>query len=300
MDGNFLGSEPLTGLRPGLSNEAYQAAAGVSKSKLDAIDPELHSPKHFWQKHINPERKPEERTEALILGDAIHKAILEPDLMESHFVEIPEDAPKRPTKTQLNAKKPSLESQGSITYWADFQAEHAGKTILKPADMEVVIGCRDSVHTNPAVRGFFTGGLAEQSYFAIDKETGGLMKCRVDYDLIEQQAMMVDIKSTEDASERGFGRSATKYRYDVQGAWYPDVVASAYDVDAVQNFVFVAIEKTPPYAIGVYYLEDEERREGLRLARRDFRRILECSAANHWPDFAEAAPPKPLRIRRSS
>lgn len=296
MNGNFF----APGHYPGMSNDAYHSAPGVSKSKLDAIDPESgFSPLHYWHKHVRPDREPEVRTEALILGDAIHKAILEPDLVDAHFIVVPEDAPRRPTKAQLNAKKPSLESKGAIDYWRDFTAEHAGKEILKRDQMDIVLGCRDSAWANPQVSNLLSAGEAEQSYFAIDAETGALTKCRLDWSRLEIDGGVVDLKSTEDASPRGFSYSARKYRYDVQDPWYRDVLAAAHQgVDVVEYFSFIAIEKEPPHAIGIYYLEPEEVKAGRELARRDLELIIRCEREGRWPDFSER--PQPLRIRRAA
>jgi hypothetical protein len=287
MDGSII----VPGLAPEMTNDAYHSSAGTSKSALDDMAPP-NAPIHYWHNRINPDREQEEKTPALILGDAIHKAVLEPDLMEKHFITIPEDAPKRPSISQINAKKPSLESQGAIAYWRDFQVEAAGKIIMKPDDMQMVMDVRDAVHRHPLAKGLFTGGKAEQTYFAIDPTTSELIKCRVDYDRLEDVGMFVDLKTTEDASPEGFGRSANKYRYHVQGGWYPHVVHSAYQqTGIVESFVFVAVEKSPPYAIGVYYLEPDWAADGLDEGMEDLRRIKACRDANHWPDFAEQALP---------
>lgn len=276
------------GLQPDMTNDAYRAAPGINKGKLDDFDE--GAPVHYWDKHINPDRPIEERSEALMLGDAIHTAIGEPDLM-SRFVTVPEDAPKRPTKSQINAKKPSLESQGSISYWAAFLDEHKDKVILTPAQMQTVMACRDSAWSNPLVKGLLTGGKAEQTYYAIDRETGALIKCRLDYDRLED-GLIVDIKSTEDAGGDGFYKSGEKYRYHVQDGHYTDVVEQAHGlVDVVQDFAFIAIEKKRPHACGVYYYSDEERREGRDIAlatRRKIRDYTERFGETRWPDYTEA------------
>jgi hypothetical protein len=278
-----------------MSNDDYQKSPGISKSMLDDIA-EPSCPLHFWAKHIDPDRAPEERTPALILGDAIHKAILEPDLVSQHFVEIPEEAPKKPSIAQVNAKSPSIESVGAINYWRDFRAENEGKAILKPEEMKLVLACRDAIHRHPVARGLFSGGRAEQSYFAIDPETGAVIKCRLDYDRLETEGMIVDLKTTEDASPAGFGHSATKYRYDVQGVWYPDVLHAAYGQTFVQQFVFVAVEKNYPHAIGVYYLDPSDIPPAREAARRDKNLIVQCQSAGHWPDFGED--PQALSINK--
>jgi hypothetical protein len=285
------------GHRPDLDNDAYHAAPGLSKSKLDAIAPPS-TPLHYWAKHVDPNREPEKKTEALILGDAIHKAVLEPDLVAQHFVEVPADAPKKPSIAQINAKNPSAESRGSIDYWAGFNAEHKGKIILKAEEMKMVLRVRDTVHRHPVAGGLFAGGRAEQSYFAIDPDTGLLVKCRLDYDLLEQEGTVVDLKTTISAAPRAFGYSATDYRYDGQRVWYDDVLFNAFGERVVEQFVFVAVEKEWPHAIGVYYHDPAptEMAEVRAELRRDALLIQKCHETGYWPDYAEE--PQRLRIAR--
>lgn len=291
------------GLAPGMTNDAYQAAEGVSKSQLDDIAPECgNTPHHYWAKRLKPDREVRVKTPALILGDATHKAVLEPDLMSVHFAVPPKDAPKYPSTTQWNAEKPSPKTIEAMEFWTGFQKENRGKFVMSPDDMQTVLDCRDAIHTHPVARHLFRGGNAEQSFFAIDPETGATIKCRTDYERIAAAEMIVDLKTTESAGEDEFGGSATKYRYDVQGVWYPDVIHAAYNQPLVKHFVFVALEKGPAKAVGIYYLEQQDIAPAREMARRDFNRILECRAAeaagdpDPWPD--QGSTPGPLRIRR--
>lgn len=279
------------GCYPDMTNDEYQSGPGTSKSQLDAIAPP-NSPAHFYEKYLNPNREPEVRTPALILGDAIHKAILEPDLVATNFVTVPEDAPTRPSSRQRTAKKQSPDTLSAIEWWDSFNLSALGKTILSAADHKTVIGVRDSVHRHPVARGLFVGGAPEQTYFSIDPETGELIRCRIDYDRLAREGMMVDLKTTEDASPNGFGRSAANYRYHVQGGWYPHVVEQLGAI--TDTFVFVAVEKKPPYAIGIYYIEAEDAHMGMVEARRDLAQIIECREAGAWPDYGFK--PQPLQI----
>lgn len=262
---------------PDMDNDAYHSGPGVSKSHLDSIAPP-NSPAHYFERYLNPDREPEEKTPALILGDAIHKAVLEPDLLTQRYAFRPEGIDGR-----------TKDGKAAL---ADLAAANLGKTILSVNDYKTLIGVRDSAHRHPVAKGLFSGGVAEQSYFSIDPETGALIKCRIDYDRMARDGIFVDLKTTEDASPDGFGRSAAKYRYHVQGGWYPHVLTQL-DRE-VDNFVFVAIEKSPPYAIGIYYLEPEDAQLGMMEARRDLDKILECRAAGEWPDHGYV--PQALRI----
>lgn len=288
------------GLYPDLTNAEYHKGPGVSKSMLDVIA-EPNCPLDFYDKYVDPnppEEKPKEDWQ--VLGDAIHKAILEPDLL-SQFAYVPDDAPQRPTDAMKKSKNPSVSSQDRVSWWADFEREHEGKTILPSTMAKALIGARDAVHMHPVAKHLFTGGNAEQSYYARDPETGLLIKCRPDYELLEREGMIVDLKTTESAAERAFRQSVISYRYDVQDPWYQHVIHRAFDQPdgaIVRKFVFVAVEKVRPFCTGIYWITKEDRQRGIELARADLALIQECRRTNLWPDYG--CNPKQLRIARRS
>lgn len=256
-----------------LSNDEYHRGGGVSKSHLDCIAGA--SPRHYWWKYINPDREPQAPTPAMVLGSAIHSIILEPDLFTQEYV------PNPGIERRSNAGKAE---------YAAFVAEHKGKIILEDEDYQTCLHVRDAVHLHPVAAGLLTGGKAEQSFYAIDNETGELIKCRTDYlagDLI------VDVKSTDDASPTGFGKSAANFRYPIQVAWYHDVLDAAFG-EHPQHWVFLAVEKKPPYAIGIYFAERDQVARARVAARRDFMRIVECKRSGQWPDYGVEAMPLSL------
>lgn len=270
------------------TNDEYHAGPGISKSHLDAIN--AGSPRHYWHKYLNPAREAEERTEAMIMGSAVHSAILEPDLFPSEFMAAPDEAPPRPSIRQVNAKKPSPATVNAINFWKDFDAENVGRTVLRLNDFNICMSIRDAVHTHPVAAGLLTGGKAEQSFYAIDSETGELIKCRTDY-LHDSGAMIVDVKTTEDASPNGFGKSSANFRYPVQTAWYNGVLDSCYG-EHPENWVFLAVEKSPPFAIGLYFVEADLLERAQIAAQRDFMRIVTHRRSGEWPDYGME--PQPL------
>lgn len=257
------------------TNEEYHSGPGISKSHLDAINGA--SPLHYWHKYLNPDREPEEPTPAKILGTAIHTAILEPDLVASTMIE----SPLFDRRTKVGKAE-----------WEAFSAEHQGKIILSAEDYDSVIKIRDAVHRHPVAAGLLRGGRAEQSFYAIEPETGELIKCRTDY-MHDSGAMIVDVKSTEDASPVEFGKSSANYRYTVQPAWYHRVLDAAFG-EHPQDWVFLAVEKKPPHAIGIYFVEPDQLERAHIAAQRDFEKIVACKRAGSWPDYG--VEPRPLLL----
>lgn len=267
-----------------MTNERYHASPGISKSHLDVIAKK--SPKHYWEKYLNPDHEVEPKSAVFQFGQASHTAILEPETMDERvIVGLPHDR-------RSNANKQA---------WGEFELEHFGKIILTREQHDGVLRIVDNVWANPEAAGLLTGGKAEQSYFAmmdvidpddgsvlIDNETGEiiqeLVKCQTDY-INWNAGYILDLKSTEDASEEGFGKSCANYRYPVQNAWYNDVLDASPYGRHPEAWAFLCFEKEPPFALGIYYLDDFDIARGRFAAQRDYKRIVECRRANHWPDY---------------
>jgi hypothetical protein len=252
-----------------MSDEAYHGGPGISKSHLDVIN--SASAKHYWHEYLNPNREPEEPTPAKVLGNAIHAAILQPNIFDVRYVR------GLDLKRQSNADKAA---------WAEFEAKHHDKTILTANQWNTALAVRDAVHAHPVASGLLAGGVYEQAYFATDPDTGELIKCKTDCVLGKLAGgMAVDLKSTEDASPNAFAKSAAAYRYDVQAAWYYRVSQTLYG-ETPRQWVWLGFEKEPPYAIGVYYALPEMIERAADAAHRDFMRIVNYKRAGVWPDYA--------------
>jgi hypothetical protein len=257
------------------NDEYHSHTESISKSHLDVIA--NGSPKHYWQKYLNPDRERQEPTAAMIMGTAVHSAILEPDLFTTEIIESPDfDRRAKVGKAEYEA----------------FQQAHKGKIVLAPEDFATCLAIRDAVHAHPVAAGLLQGGRAEQSFYAIDRETGELIKCRTDY-MHDSGAMIVDVKTTEDASPNGFGKSAANFRYPIQTAWYNGVLDAAFG-EHPNTWVFLAVEKKPPYAVGIYFIEPDVLARAEIAARRDFLRIVECKRSGDWPDYGME--PMPLAL----
>ena len=261
------GSTSMTGDPQGvisLSNAAYHAHPAVSKSHLDKV---AKSPAHYWAHYLDPNRVAPEPTPAMQLGTALHTAVLEPELWDS-TIAVPPQAFDRRTKAGKELA-------------AAFEAEAEGKLVLSPDDADRVRRMADAVHQHPASRFLLElPGLREASYFWKDADTGLECKCRPDWHS-QDRRLVVDVKTTEDASPRGFAKSCANFRYHVQAHWYQRPFAEA------EQFLFIAVEKQPPYLVGVYAASPAFVAAGGRAADRDMQALARCHASNRWPGYSE-------------
>jgi hypothetical protein len=250
-----------------LSNADYHRHPAVSKSHLDRV---AKSPAHYWARYRDPDREPEEPTAAMVLGSALHTAVLEPHLWKEQYA-IPPHAFDRRTKAGKELA-------------TAFEAEAQGKTVLHPDDAERIRKMAAAVHSHPASSFLLhLPGRREASYFWQDSATGLECKCRPDWHS-EDRRLIVDVKTTEDASPRGFARSVANFRYHVQAAWYLDGLGA-------EQFLFVCVEKSPPYLVAVYAATPAMVAAGQRVAERDLQTLAECSATDTWPGYADTIQP---------
>lgn len=239
-----------------MTNEEYHAHPALSKSGLDRL---AISPAHY-QAWLS---EPRIETPAMKLGSAVHCGILEPDRFLKDYAPLPEGLDRR-TKA------------GKEMY---AELESSGKILLSADDLETVNRMRDSVLAHPAARELLAEGIAETSHFA---ELGGVaVKCRPDW---LSGGIVVDLKTTQDASLSGFSKSIANYRYAVQAPFYSDILASlGHDVVA---FLFIAVEKTAPYAVGVYELDDMSIEIGREQYQHDLDTYRRCVESGEWPAYS--------------
>lgn len=178
----------------------------------------------------------------------------------------------------------------NVRLWSDVKAqwdkENEGRQILNPEQWKQIHAMRDAVMGHPAANALLTRipGRAEQSIYWHDPITGVLCRCRPDW--WRDDNLPIDLKTTEDASPEGFARSIAKFRYDVQAAFYLDGIELATG-KRPQNFVFIAVEKKPPYAVGVYVLDAETLEIGRGLYREDLDTYAKCAKADTWPGYGD-------------
>lgn len=268
-----------TGVFGGIPNEEYHGGPGISKSGLDLI---AKSPLHYWAAYLDPMREPREETAAMRVGTAIHTAILEPDTFLDRYRIMPEGIDRR-------TKKGKEEYETLIA-----EAAAMGATLLSADDAKTALQVAKACHAHPLAAQLLGAGAAEQSVYWVDDETGILCKCRPDW-LLEANPnhAILDVKSTEDASPEGFMKSAYKYRYHVQAAWYLDGVEQATGMKA-DSFMFLALEKKRPYAAAFYFADEAMIEAGRVEYREALRTYADCLAADKWPGYADRLVPLSL------
>lgn len=252
----------LLGLHADIDNETYHSLTSyVSSSMIRELE---KSPAHL-QAYLAQKREP---TKSMKFGTGFHALIGEPELFAKLYVKAPEGIDRR-TKAGKEA-------------WVAFESENAGKQILSSEEYDALDGMLYSLLKNKSALALLTNGKAEQSVFWKDQATGVQCKCRPDY--LREDGIIVDLKTTDDASVKGFQRSIANYSYHIQSAFYLNGVSQVFG-EPLDEFVHLVVEKKPPYAVGIYTLDDV----ALSYAREQIKKLLalyaDCSAKNDWPAY---------------
>ena len=229
----------------------------VSKSGLDQI---AKSPLHYWERYLNPNYV-EKKTAALTLGGAFHCRILEPAEWGKRYA----IAPSCDKRTKEGKE-----------IWSRFQERYSDYEIISRDEDYQIERMSDAIWRHPQASLLLTKLSTVEKVFTHED-----MKCKPDG--ITSLNIVLDLKTTDDASPYAFGRSAAKYRYDVQAALYTDILEA--NGQTVEGFVFIAVEKTPPYAVAVYVIEDEDIAKGREKYLENLKVWRECKQKNEWPGF---------------
>lgn len=177
-----------------------------------------------------------------------------------------------------------------VTLWSDVLSEwtenNPGRIVLSPEQWDQLHAMAAAVHNHPAAGALLCSvpGEAEKSVYWNDPTTGVLCRCRPDW--WREDDVLVDLKTTDDASPEGFAKSMANWRYDVQAPFYMDGVKLATGRN-VKAFVFIAVEKKPPYAVGVYVLDSASLDIGRAMYQNDLLVYAECLANDNWPGYGD-------------
>jgi len=206
----------------------------------------------------------------MVLGQAIHMAILQPDLFRQCYVRRPE------LDLRTKAGREALEA---------LQKEHPSATILTPEQYDTCLAIRDAVWSHRSASKLLQGQM-ELSAVWRDPWFGVLCKGRFDC-VPTGLGVIADVKSVNDASPRAMQRFIYSYGTYLQAAHYM-IGTKQLGVEA-DYFVLIAVEKEPPYGIGIYNIRGDALMAGEEELAKLLRTWSECETTGRWPGYSELA-----------
>ena len=236
--------------------ENYHKSKAVSRSNLFNM---RKSPAHYLAALSEPERK----TDSFEFGTAFHMLMLQQKLFEKTYAILPKLDMRYKENREIRK-----------------QLEESGKTILTEEEFKRMCDMRISVLSNKYARALLSGEK-EASYYWIDDMTGIKCKCRPDCRTdLKTTSVIVDIKTCTDASTESFVKDCIKYGYDLQAAMY---TAGVEQIEKKKHkFVFLAVEKNPPYALNVLEADEFLIRKGYDDFRLYLGMLKQCSDTGNF------------------
>lgn len=206
---------------------------------------------------------------------------------------------KYPVSGSIDDLAAILAAEGQpVTLWRDVRArwneENQGYTVLTVDTYNQLLAMQAAVHAHPAAHALLTAceGVAEASVYATDPATGELRRVRPDF--WRKDGVIVDLKSTIDASLEGFAKSLATYGYHRQDPYYMDTLQLAFDAGhfpegwaAPKAFVFLAVEKAAPHAVACYVIDAESREIGNVQNADALATLAECKRTGKWPGYGD-------------
>jgi len=267
------------GLYPRLPEGDYHGDPVGDAPSLSASSANLlltRSPRHAWENHprLNPNWKPDEPSNRMDLGSAIHQLILEPSAERIAV---------------LPAKFTDWRTADAKTQRANARA--AGMIPLLNEDYLIAVAIRDAAYAQlrgSELAGVFDQGDAEITAVWQDEPpigpTGALPavwnRGRLDY-LTADRRLIIDLKTTEtSAHPDAFVRRIANDGMDLQAAFYKRGVKVLTGEDA--KCVFLVIEVTPPYALSMVGMTPEWEAFAEHKRVRALQTWASCLASGNW------------------
>lgn len=275
---------PPPGAYPNIPFAVYRAWPAVNKSSLDDIQD--FSPLHCQHRMQHPESD----TDALRTGRGLHTLVLEGEDRYADEFRVA-TACSAIVKSTGEPCKNGGSLLGIDDRWYCRTKGHAPLGSIEPDDTisaeqdTTIRGMRAGIMRCKGAREFLEAdGANELSIVWVDGETGLLCKARIDMARPGWNCIG-DLKTTEDASRRGFIRSIDKYGYHRQGAFYLRG-AAAVGLDC-EHFSIIPAEKPEPNAAGAYKLKPDAIAAGDEQITRLLRIRAKCEETGEWPGYSE-------------
>jgi exodeoxyribonuclease VIII len=244
------------GIYKNLPAEHYFSENRINNSGLKLI---ARTPAHFKYNLEHPdERKP---TPQMLLGTAVHCAVLEPTTFNDRYAVAP--ACDKRTK------------EGKAI-WSDLEASK--KLILSASDYELVEGMSQSVLNHETASKLLAAGDPEVTVFT-DIE-GIPAKARLDW---YRNGIILDLKTTVAADPDSFSKSCANFSYAIQNAFYIDC-CNSIGLEC-HTFLFICVESNSPHQVAIYELDDRSIEWGRDHYKAALNKYRECMALNEWPGY---------------
>lgn len=185
--------------------------------------------------------------------------------------------------------------QSDLDFITEWMPKLSGRDVLSADHIEGVEKMARIARGLPISRVVFEQlaehSLTEVSIFSVDPTTGVRLKIRPDFMLTPcamfPNGLIIDGKSTTDASKEGFARQVWNLDYGLQASFYTSVFQSIFNTAARPPFMWLAQEKEAPHAAAYYSAGADLMAYWDKRIAETLPAIARCQEAGVWPGYPE-------------
>lgn len=262
------------GVTRGLTSALYHSdRSAVSSSQLKAA---LVSGKAF--SCALADAGADASSDALLFGTVLHAFVLEHDTFHSTFYAMP------PVK---------LSTKGGRARAAALLNDAGNRTVFPETWLPSMEAIAKNIRAHKTARELIRAAEKEVAIAWVDPNTG--VKCKAKADLwCAAPALLADLKTCRDVSARGFERQCTEYQYPLSAAMYREGFLRV--TGERHAWLFIAVEKQPPYDVAVYRPSEDFLRRGEREFRRALANVATWRAAGEFPGLQPGGEPEVIGL----
>ncbi len=242
------------------ADEYHRDDSRVSNSMLGAF---LKDPLLYFRRYVAEPRVRHEPTPEMNFGTVVHHILLE------------DDREPKPYAVYRGEKR-----RGSKE-WNEWVGDCYRRIVLKADEYDAACRVVDGVRANKTARWLIGSATHREAVIHWhDPIINIALKSRLDV-WVEPSGIVADIKTTSGAvTPAAFAATAYRFGYDRQAAFYVDAVLAL--TKAEPSFVFIAVQKEPPFRCRVFELDETFVDRGRTKNLRALGELKECMRTGRW------------------
>ena len=257
------------GIFSDVDEQEYRDYKAINQSLLKLCEKSVGHFRYYYDR-VGIHEEEGEKEDALLIGTAVHAAVLEPKKFKERYI-----------NAGINGK--------NLKAYKEIVSANPEKIVLTKKQYEICLGSLDSIAKTETARQLLeveslneVSAICEHVERIVGTDLKLLLKSRVDrYVTLNKRPCLIDLKTTIDASPQGFPKSIASFGYHIQGAFYTHIFEQLTG-EPHKDFIIIAIEKIPPFAVAVYKLTPEDLKAGRVIFKKWLYDIANATHYNEW------------------
>lgn len=242
----------------------------ITRHGLDKID---SSPLDYWFHYLNPDKPDYVPDKNTLFDNALRLAVFNFDKFKFIYSKIPK------LNLKTNIGKSEFSSLTEV-------ANNTGKLLISEPDYNKIILMRNEILKHPTASKLCLDDKLNVKIEYHEKQSDVIIKFTPHY--VNPIGIIINLSSTDDASESNFQKEAWNFRHDKRAAIYMDGTK-------LTDMVFITVEKNAPFKIAVRYLDDRSVNFGRETYLKNCKTYAECIKTGIWigidPKITESSLP---------